>query len=131
MHQRSLLVVEENPGVLLTCAETLERAGYSVRTASDGLSGMRTIDDASTALRLVLTDLEMPGASGLELAEHSRRVRPELPLILMSGNLDERARRVATPLGMDMLEKPFAMTRLLDLVRSAAGAPNSRLVRDP
>jgi two-component system cell cycle sensor histidine kinase/response regulator CckA len=124
MDRGCILVVEDNPSVLLACAETLKRAGYLVRTEIDGVAGMRALDDENARIRLVLTDLEMPGATGLEVASHSRRVRPDLPLILMSGSLDDRARNAAKPLGLKVLEKPFTMNVLLDSVLDAAGGPS-------
>jgi signal transduction histidine kinase/CheY-like chemotaxis protein len=118
-----ILLVEDEPAVLLAAVRILSGAGYTVDAASDPSSAIGTLDDASKGIDLLLTDLVMPGLSGLELAEHARRVRPGLPVVFMTGYSREFVNRQgAVPEERPVLQKPFTRALLLDAVRGAIAA---------
>jgi DNA-binding NtrC family response regulator len=66
---------------------------------------------------MVISDLNMPGESGLDLFRYVSSRHPQLPFILMSGNLDPRLRREAIAMGIcDFVEKPFHLSELKSII---------------
>jgi two-component system, OmpR family, KDP operon response regulator KdpE len=113
----SVLVVDDDSQVAKLASTILSSRGYETRTASDAVSAVDSI--AARCPTLVLTDLEMPGMSGIELC---RRVREtsNVPLIIMSGNADCASEVAALDSGADdYLVKPLVSDRLLARVRVA------------
>lgn len=81
----TVLVVEDDPAVRNLTQTMLERLGYDVLTAQDGGEAIELFDEYAHLIRLVISDLEMPGISGWEVLAAIRRRRPEIPVILTSG----------------------------------------------
>ena len=68
---------------------------------------------------VVLTDLALPGMSGLQVAQHIRRTRPEVPIILVTGWTTEMSRAEQDAAGItEVLYKPFRIEQLTAIVRS-------------
>jgi CheY-like chemotaxis protein len=84
--RRTVLVVDDDPGILNYATTVLTGAGYAVLQAGDGLAALAVWEQHGPAIDLVLTDLEMPNLGGRELADQLRRRRPGLPVLFMSGN---------------------------------------------
>jgi two-component system, OmpR family, KDP operon response regulator KdpE len=113
----SVLVVDDDLQVVKLVSSILTSRDYEVRTASDAESGLAMVDAKAPAL--ILTGLEMPGMSGLELC---RRVREtsNVPIIIMSGNADCASEVRALDSGADdYLAKPLVTERLLARIRVA------------
>lgn len=117
-----VLIVEDDPIVQATAADMLESLGYSVVRASDAASAMAEID--AGGLALVFTDILLPGGiTGLDVADHARKVKPNLPVLFTSGYAhDGPNKRIVPPADAMMLEKPFAMETLARALRSALRA---------
>ena len=114
---RSVLVVDDDLQVVKLVSGVLTSRDYEVRTASDAESGLDMVDARPPAL--ILTGLEMPGMSGLELC---RRVREtsSVPIIVMSRNADCASEVRALDSGADdYLAKPLVTERLLARMRVA------------
>ena len=79
----SILVADDDPGLLQGLKEILEAEGYQVATATDGEQGFLLIKEQ--AFDLVLSDLAMPGLDGIELLKHLKREQPECPCIIITG----------------------------------------------
>jgi response regulator RpfG family c-di-GMP phosphodiesterase len=122
-----ILVVDDEPNICRLLERYLRRIGYEVQTAG-------SVDDAVALLGarrydLVLTDLRLPGRSGLELLEEVRRHAPETRLMLMSAHADITAAAVAIDYGIDQLViKPFELEDLR--VRIAHSLSRSHAARD-
>jgi CheY-like chemotaxis protein len=118
---KSILVVDDHPGVRLTVSMVLSREGYSVTGAGDVPSAAAALE--GTDFAAIVTDLRMPGPPGLALVEEVERRGLRTPVILMSGSLedldreDERVDRLAGLLG-----KPFSLETLRSLVRAVTWA---------
>ena len=114
-HERRILVVDDEAGIRDVVSETLDRAGFQViACASPGEAA--EVFAARTDVDLVLTDLVMPGESGLSLARRFHTQRPWTPVVVMSAHFDETLDREA--LGWT-LDKPFTSAELLAVVRGA------------
>lgn len=105
-----ILVVEDQPIIRRLVRRLLERDGHHVATASSAEEAL-TIAEGDE-FDLLVTDVMMPGASGLELVEQLRRRRPGLPVLLTSGTDDERELDERTA----FVRKPFKVEQLRELV---------------
>jgi PAS domain S-box-containing protein len=110
----TVLVVEDEAAVRNLAVRVLERSGYAVIAASDGVEALNLAGSHAGRIDLVLSDLVMPEMGGRELARRIRLVRPSTRILLMSGYDDEMAAG-----GMDaedFLPKPFTPAELAERV---------------
>lgn len=116
-----ILVVEDNELVREHVAASLQRLGYRVRQASDGISALKLIV-SEPDIDLLFTDVVMPGGiSGRDLADQVRQIRPDLPVLFTSGYTqhtfeDDEAGLSA---GMQLLQKPYRREELARMVQKA------------
>ena len=117
-HERSVLIVDDEPSVRNVMRRWLESRGYSVSIASDTDEALQRI--AAEAPSVVLCDLRMPGHGGLWLTELLRREYPEVAVIIATGVNDVSAAVEGLRQGVvDYLTKPFDRERLFDAVARA------------
>jgi CheY-like chemotaxis protein len=108
-----VLVVDDDPAILATVAETLELEGYPVVTARNGAEALRCIEGERPSL--LLLDMRMPVLDGWGLARELRARGIAVPLLVMTAAQD--ARRWAEQIGAaGYLAKPFDLDDLLDTV---------------
>lgn len=119
---RKVLVVDDDESIRDLCALVLCTAGYRVETAVNGADGLEKIK--SSAFDLVLTDLNMPELSGLELYHAALgQEREGLRFLFMTGAASEEQIDCLSSLGLKLLEKPFRISGLLDAVDSIMREP--------
>src|SRR5574340_1075231 len=82
MDPARILVVDDDANLRWVLQTQLEQMGYAVNTAADGAAALEAIDKEPPAL--VLTDLKMPGMSGMELLEQIRRNHPEILVLIIT-----------------------------------------------
>jgi two-component system, cell cycle sensor histidine kinase and response regulator CckA len=113
----AVLVVDDEDGVRRFAARVLREEGYKVTEAADGAEALDLIGGKASDTAVVVSDVVMPRLNGVQLLELLSTVRPELPVILMSGygtaQLAERG--IASP--CSVLGKPFSPDALLAEVR--------------
>lgn len=115
---RRLLAVDDQPIILDLLSAMCRSMGYEVTTALSGEEGLRLF--GQSRFDLVLTDLAMPGVSGLEVARRIRTQNSVVPIILVTGweaTLD-RAQLAASGINQ-VLYKPFRIEQLTELIGSA------------
>jgi PAS domain S-box-containing protein len=110
----SILVVDDEPAVAGVVKRMLEQLGYAVDIQNSSVEALTTIREKSKKYDLVLTDLTMPNLTGLELAKGIRALRPELPVILMTGYGD--AISDEAPDGLNIIGKPIVVRELVDII---------------
>jgi len=130
----SILVVDDDPVVLKLVARVLRRAGAAVTAVSSGREAIRAIADGEARPSILLSDIDMPGMNGIELAARIRSLRPDVVILLMTGNPDSAAAARAHPdQVVGVLLKPITVEDLLAEVRNAATpsrpAPGPRRTR--
>lgn len=113
----SLLVVEDEPALRTLVSEALRRAGFDVLTAADPAEALEC---ASTQqIDLLVSDIVMPGSSGIDLAQELRRRTPDLPVVFMSGYAeDSMLERLAVDSNTAFIAKPFRMAELIQIARA-------------
>ncbi|HEV8233440.1 MAG TPA: ATP-binding protein, partial [Gemmatimonadaceae bacterium] len=118
-----ILLVEDEPNVRRIARRILERNGYTVLEASNGVEALRMMEHRQEPIALVLTDLVMPEMGGRELASRLRIVSPTSRVLFMSGYTEDAVLRqsVMEP-GSIFLDKPFTFDTLIRKVREALAA---------
>lgn len=132
----TILVIEDEAAVLRVARRSLERYGYSVLTASSGEEGISLLDERGDEVDLVLSDVVMAGMGGREVQEAVERMRPGLPVILMSGYpVDREGRPERVEEGSRFLRKPFSpgelAERVEEVLRRAGGKGPVPTAPDP
>jgi CheY-like chemotaxis protein len=116
--QHTVLVVEDDPGVSDLLREVLERANYTVLTAASAKEALDRFQQHADKIQLLLSDVDLPDRSGVELARQIRQQRPGLPLALMSGYPESFIPdRETLPADVPVLPKPLRLDALLAKVR--------------
>jgi CheY-like chemotaxis protein len=105
----AVLVVDDDPLVLRTVADMLEDLDWEVTTAESGSQALEEVE-RNALIRLLITDINMPGMDGHELAERATRLRPELQVVQLSGR--ERRRD-----GLPLIKKPFSTDELAEALK--------------
>lgn len=107
----AVLVVEDEPMLLLVVAETLRDAGYEVWEAVNAQDALGILD-AQPEIVLLLTDIKMPGMDGYQLAEASLARKPDLKVMMMTGYSQSPLPKKMADMGISVLQKPFDIDRL-------------------
>jgi two-component system alkaline phosphatase synthesis response regulator PhoP len=109
---RRLLLVEDEPGLVLTLTDRLAREGYDVEASADGESGLERA--ASNLFDLILLDVMLPRMNGLDVLRELRRRGHETPVIVLTARGQLVDKVVGLKLGADdYVTKPFEMMELL------------------
>jgi nitrogen regulation protein NR(I) len=114
-----ILLIEDDPGITETLQQVLTAEGHEVAIESRGDDGLaRAVKDP---FNLVVTDLRLPGLSGLELVRQLHLAKPRLPIVLVTAfGTTETAIEAMKAGAYDYLLKPFDIPQLIELVHKAA-----------
>ncbi len=99
-----VLLVEDAPEVSRLCERLLARQGASVCVVRTAAEALACLDADPSSFALALVDVGLPDASGLDVAAHARKLRPDLPIVVVTGYLDAAAAE-----GYELLRKPFTL----------------------
>ena len=120
-----ILIIEDEAAIrrVLVKILTEENKAYQVEEAEDGLAGMEKIKDQD--YDLVLCDIKMPKMDGVEVLEATKKIKPEIPMVMISGHGDLDTAVNTMRLGaFDYISKPPDLNRLLNTVRNALDRKN-------
>jgi two-component system cell cycle sensor histidine kinase/response regulator CckA len=123
---KRVLVVEDEEAVRRYAARVLATEGYTVVEAGDGVEALDRCQTEGT-VDVVVTDVVMPRMGGRILVERLRAMRPDLPVVFMSGYAED-------PIGVSsalFLEKPFGADAMASVVAKALRAPSSAINTRP
>jgi DNA-binding NtrC family response regulator len=116
----AVLIVDDDEGVRALAEETLRRAGIETLCAGDGATAVALFERNPDAVDVVLLDRTMPAAGGAACLEALRRLRPSLPIVLMSGYAQEAAAAgLAEGHLAGFVQKPFLPDELVARIREA------------
>ena len=117
----TILVVEDAVPLRALIRELLERSAYTVLEAEDA-EGAHQIATHHKNIALLLTDLSLPGTSGLAIAKSMRKERPGLKVLYISGNPHGVGEPQDQEEGTDFLQKPFTQEALAQKLRGLLDA---------
>jgi signal transduction histidine kinase/ActR/RegA family two-component response regulator len=121
---KRILLVDDEPVVRETLAESLEDAGYAVLVAKSGAEALRLLDAGDT-VDILVTDLAMPGIGGLAVIRQAQRRRPGLPAVLLTGYAGDGAQLAisgALSGAFSLLRKPVTVAQLADRIEALLAA---------
>ena len=117
-HDTLVLIVDDEASIRSSLSGILKDEGISVIEAADGESAISMLIERNPAL--VLLDIWMPGIDGLETLKKIKEIRPNTPVVMISGHATISTAVAATRLGAsDFLEKPLGLTSTIEVVRRA------------
>jgi excisionase family DNA binding protein len=120
---RHVLVVDDEPSIRELLSKTLSLAEYVVDTVPDGNAALARLRE-SDSYDLLFADLKMPGMDGLMLIRQIKRIKPDLPVIIITGFSTEDSAIEAINLGVaGYLTKPFRVPQVLAAAARALGEP--------
>ena len=120
-----ILVVDDDQQVRATIVRGLTALGYEVREAAGGAEALTLIEQRKP--QLVVLDYMMPGMDGAETAREIAKIDAELPVIFSTGYAALRALRQAAGEGVSILEKPFTLAELDQLIAEILQTRRARL----
>ena len=122
-----LLVVDDEAVIARVVSEQLRRLGYVVTSVNDPEEALELVAEDPEDFDLLLTDLQMPRMDGVELAARVARLRPQLPVVLSTGNRWSVPATTARAAGIrEIVDKPFRIEELAHVLRGVlqgAAAP--------
>ncbi|NTV32475.1 MAG: sigma-54-dependent Fis family transcriptional regulator [Deltaproteobacteria bacterium] len=123
----TLLIVDDEKNYLVVLEALLSPEGYEIMTSDKAQEALRLLQEAD--VDLVLTDMKMPGMSGMELLEEAKKIKPEVPVIMMTAyGTIEMAVEAMKKHAYDYITKPFQNEELKLTLRKAL--ENYRLVKE-
>ena len=111
--KHTVLVVDDDPAVLDVVVGMLEDLGCEVISARSGPDALERLGQ-NRDISVLITDINMPGMDGHELAELAKRARPELNVLQLSGREPRRG-------GLPMIRKPFSFEELAEVLERTTG----------
>lgn len=118
MENKKVLVIDDERIVLDSITRILKDEGFKVDTCSNALKGLKRA--AEKHYDIVFTDLRMPDIGGMRVLRDIKRVRPELPVVMITGYGGVKTAVQAIKLGAaEFLQKPFSPEELTAVVKSA------------
>jgi PAS domain S-box-containing protein len=116
--QETVLLVEDNVDVRTMTLTGLKHYGYRVIEAANGIEAIQSFRTLQGRIDLLFTDVVMPAMGGQTLAERLRELKPDLPVLFMSGHpFDVNTKKLAEEEGNDFIQKPFRPLEMAQKIR--------------
>ena len=120
-----IMVVDDEHDILKILRSGLVRYGHKVMTFADPLLALNELQVSHADYKLVLTDVRMPGMSGIELAKQTKEIDPEIKLMLMTAfELSAYELSIELPYisAQDLLKKPISLSNICKVLDRKIGA---------
>ncbi len=115
---QTILIIEDDPAILLGLKKNLSYEGYTVLTAENGERGLEMAFDAKPSL--ILLDVMLPGVNGFEICRTVRKHDPTVPILIISAKDQEIDKIMGLDLGADdYISKPFSVKEVVARVKAA------------
>src|SRR3954454_1551091 len=129
MTERNILIADDDAAIRTVLNQALSRAGYDVRTTGTAAGLWRWVQSGDGDL--VITDVVMPDENAFELLPKIKKLRPDLPIIVMSAqNTFMTAIKASERGAYDYLPKPFDLKELVAIVGRALSEPRARIPKE-
>ncbi len=127
-----ILLVDDEEQVVQVTGEILQSLGYEIVGKSSPLEALQLFSSSPNDFDMIITDLTMPGLTGLELSERVKRLRPDIPVILFTGYSDQVSKDAALKAGIkEYCMKPISMRKLAHVVGRFLGNPLDNQASEP
>ena len=121
-----VLIIDDEEALVRSLSYALRAEGFKVGAAYSGEEGLKVLADNATRCDIVLLDLGLPGMDGIATLDGLRKLRPHLPVIMISAHGDTRAAVQAVKGGAtDYLTKPFELDDLLATIETTLAVPDA------
>jgi two-component system cell cycle sensor histidine kinase/response regulator CckA len=122
--RRRVLLVDDEWPMRVFVARILQREGFEVMEASDGLDAFGLLQQMSGAVDVLVTDVRMPRMTGIELVQKIKAELPGMPVVYISGDtLEDRLHDPSSR--VVFLQKPFRPQAMLDAIRAVTADPGA------
>ena len=114
-----ILIVDDDAIVIQSCVRILQMEGFETQVANTVEEGEKLLSavGASSPFTLILTDVKIPGKDGFEMIRRARNIRPDIPVLMMTGYLTNKTMEKGRRYGADnYIAKPFTPDELVDAV---------------
>jgi two-component system cell cycle sensor histidine kinase/response regulator CckA len=118
----SVLVVDDEIAVRRFATRVLQREGYRVLEAADGVEALEMLNNGAAGIEVVVSDVVMPRLNGVELTRELSSLRPGLPVLLMSGYATGALNDLGIAVPCGIIPKPFSAERLVTEVQRCLGS---------
>ena len=126
----TILLVEDDPSLMLLAREAMSELGYRVLAVSDANEALRVLAREKTGIGILVTDVVMPGMGGRELGERVRRDFPDMPILYVSGyTRDSELVQRSEGAVVQFMEKPFTPLGLARKVREVLDSVHGKSAR--
>ncbi|MFL6725834.1 MAG: response regulator [Sphingomicrobium sp.] len=126
MPEPIVLLVEDEPLVLLTAQDALEAGGYTVLPVQLASEALDVLDTRITELSGLVTDIRLPGGSdGWEIARHARELRSDLPIVYTTADSAAEWPAQGVPNSV-VVQKPYAGAQLLTAISTLMTAADTK-----
>ncbi|NOZ13654.1 MAG: PAS domain S-box protein [Acidobacteria bacterium] len=113
-----ILIVDDDPDVLSLHREVLSGIGYDIHTAENGAAALEAVKSNPEKFDAIVTDLTMPGITGVQLAVEAHKIQKDLPVVLVTGYREELTPEIRSQTGIrKVLMKPVKIQELSEAVR--------------
>jgi len=116
---KTVLVVDDHDSTRQTIVRMLEAGGFTVLAASSAAEALDRLTQQSDDIDIVLSDVTMPGMTGIDLSYHIREQYPSMPVAIVSGDVSELERHIIGRADVPFIKKPFHAESLYSALRDA------------
>ncbi len=117
---KTILLADDEARIRVTTTSTLQRYGYNVLTAEDGLQAVETYRSNQNSISAVLMDIKMPNKDGIEATREIRNINPGMPIVLASGYANVANRLTSSEMrSLKFLSKPYRAKEVLSSIEDA------------
>ena len=121
-----VLYVDDDQAMMFMVRRMLQNAGYRVSGYANGTQALAALRDNAHAFDVVVVDFNMPGISGLQVAQELARIRPELPVVITSGHITEELHTGAQAAGVrELVHKAETVDQLAQVIQRVLGTAHA------
>lgn len=122
MHKLKIILVDDEPTIASITAFILRKSGHSVIEESNGLHALKTGEKHKWNLDLLITDINLPGVNGFDLAKKARKSNSALKIIYITGNCDAaEILKNNNEQNYELLRKPFGIEKITETISNLFG----------
>jgi CheY-like chemotaxis protein len=119
-----ILIVDDEPAVLKVMKIVLEKSGFQVVLAGNGAEALEIFEQMRDQIRILITDMAMPGMNGLDLIRAIRNLNPAVHIVATTGMTTPDQMQAISDAGVShVLSKPCSSHQLIELIRKLFSKP--------